>query len=114
MNPVAVLLYSVEEYTLDEYEKAFPKHWNRGRLFKSMRRNGFKCMACGDPAVQVRKYKSPPDDKIYTGVITASYEQMTLDHILPKSKGGSNGQENLQPLCRPCNAAKGDSYESFT
>lgn len=32
----------------------------------------------------------------------------TLDHVLPKSKGGSNRKRNLVYSCRACNAAKGD------
>ena len=29
------------------------------------------------------------------------------DHVVPIYQGGSDGMDNLQPLCQPCNAAKG-------
>jgi 5-methylcytosine-specific restriction endonuclease McrA len=32
----------------------------------------------------------------------------TTDHIVPRSKGGSSEESNLQAACRPCNSAKRD------
>jgi hypothetical protein len=37
---------------------------------------------------------------------------MTADHILPKSKGGTNDPENLQLLCDKCNRFKSDKILS--
>ena len=36
------------------------------------------------------------------------YEEMEGDHIVPWSRGGKTVSENLQMLCRRCNALKGD------
>ena len=33
--------------------------------------------------------------------------KLELDHIKPVSRGGTSNLENLQPLCRRCNASKG-------
>lgn len=30
----------------------------------------------------------------------------TVDHIIPKSRGGTNDPANLQPMCRSCNSKK--------
>ena len=36
-----------------------------------------------------------------------STDRLTIDHIHPHSRGGSNDAENLQTLCHPCNSSKG-------
>lgn len=38
----------------------------------------------------------------------APSQDLTLDHVLPRSRGGSSGWENLVACCRPCNNRKGD------
>ena len=43
----------------------------------------------------------------YCGV-PLSVDEMTLDHVLPKAKGGDSGVGNLVAACRTCNEIKGD------
>jgi len=34
--------------------------------------------------------------------------KLTIDHVIPRSHGGTHALENLVLACGPCNAAKGD------
>lgn len=49
-----------------------------------LRRDNFACVYCG------------------------STSNLTLDHVVPISKGGSNGWDNVVTACRPCNELKGN------
>lgn len=44
----------------------------------------------------------------YCGKVYAANE-LTLDHILPQSRGGRNVWENLLTCCKKCNSKKGDN-----
>ncbi|NEQ45305.1 MAG: HNH endonuclease [Leptolyngbya sp. SIOISBB] len=37
-----------------------------------------------------------------------SRKQLTLDHVIPRSKGGPHSWDNVVTACAPCNNAKGD------
>lgn len=61
----------------------------RCRLSQSKRRtvyarDGHACVACG------------------------STDDLTLDHVVPRSHGGADRNDNLQTMCRSCNAMKAD------
>jgi hypothetical protein len=38
----------------------------------------------------------------------ASKESLTIDHVVPKSKGGKDTWENLVTACQKCNSRKGN------
>ncbi|AOS83995.1 HNH endonuclease [Chlorobaculum limnaeum] len=55
---------------------------SRKNLF---RRDGFRCQYCGGKEAE-----------------------LTLDHVIPKSRGGEESWENLVTACKPCNSKKGN------
>ncbi|MCW2926605.1 MAG: endonuclease [Thermoleophilia bacterium] len=57
-------------------------------------RDGRLCQVCGRPVVISsgrRSRKQHPDNLL------------TLDHLVPRSKGGSSTVDNLRVACRACN-----------
>ena len=48
----------------------------------------------------------------YQCVICGEKKKLTIDHIVPLSKGGSDYIENIQPLCISCNSTKGTKLMS--
>ena len=69
----------------------FPRFYERAPIPPSVRqavydRDGWRCLHCG------------------------ARDQLSLDHMIPWSKGGGDEPENLQTLCRPCNSRKGAKY----
>ena len=60
-----------------------------GLRYSILQRDGFRCQTCGrSPAVH--------------GVV------LHVDHIMPRSKGGTNDPANLRALCAECNWGKAD------
>ena len=88
LDGVKVLLNSLQSKTV---KKKITRR--RRNAFSSVRdaaflslihRDGYKCASC-----------------------ESGYD-LTVDHVTPLSKGGSDDLSNLQLLCAPCNSSKGD------
>lgn len=46
-------------------------------------------------------------------VYTNDLVLMTVDHVMPRSKGGSESLDNKVPLCQVCNSWKGDKFDGL-
>ena len=76
-----------------------PRHWLPDWLLPPAKRYRAKISA----AVRRAVHERDGWECLHCG----SGDDLTLDHIVPWSAGGSDEIDNLQTLCRPCNSRKG-------
>lgn len=62
-----------------------PSGVSQGKRKRIYERDGYACLECGD--------------RIH----------LTIDHVIPRSRGGSSREDNLQTLCYACNQRKGSA-----
>jgi 5-methylcytosine-specific restriction endonuclease McrA len=63
--------------------------------------------------LEVRKYVYQRDNYRCQGCCeTANETHLTIDHIIPLARGGTNDISNLQTLCLKCNQQKKDKIDS--
>jgi 5-methylcytosine-specific restriction endonuclease McrA len=63
----------------------------KNRRINVIKRDGYKCYLCQC------KLSLYGENGVPMG---------TMDHVVPKSKGGSNDYDNLKACCEPCNTKK--------
>jgi hypothetical protein len=57
------------------------------RLYNMYMRDLFQCQYCSD---------------------VFDFDELTIDHVVPRAKGGKTNWENCVTACKPCNHHKGD------
>jgi 5-methylcytosine-specific restriction endonuclease McrA len=87
------------------FAKAYAKHVRKTNKLNS--RQTFKARLFRDfgglcPYCLTRmRFHTHKDEKVFGNIATA-------DHVIPRSKGGANTQENLLLVCARCNLDKGN------
>ena len=79
---------------------------------KTFLTKGCKCVTCGLEGKWFYKVMSNGQCSYHLelfGEKDGKLVLMTKDHIIPKSKGGSNGINNMQTMCCHCNEVKKDN-----
>lgn len=92
-------------------------HWGDdfgGYVLESVRDEGRRKGWASDPptaeqdARGYRKHRETVYDRDGRRCVSCgSQDDLTIDHVVPRSNGGSDHIENLQTLCRSCNCRKG-------
>jgi len=62
---------------------------NSAKRLRVYRRDNFKCVECG------------------------TTEDLSIDHVVPKSLGGLDAESNLRTMCLPCNRKKGNYHPTW-
>lgn len=76
----------------------------------NFRQHGIQCASCGIKGSIFRKERINKNCKWHLALYAKKDGQlieMTIDHIMPRSRGGSNTLKNVQTMCGPCNVSKG-------
>lgn len=81
------------------------------RRLKVFLHKGTKCVSCD--RVGTRLIKGKGRGGVHWDVYTDDLYPLTVDHIIPRSLGGSEELDNLQPMCADCNFKKGDGKKPF-
>jgi 5-methylcytosine-specific restriction protein A len=63
-------------------------------------------------STRLRKEKWHHDPKCHYCKRELEWEETTLDHVIPQSKGGETSEENTVLACERCNKEKGDKVYS--
>ena len=91
--------------------RAFLENFKDHRRLSVFYYKGFLCVNCHRMGTNIRfRYdKKEVKDLTRTGVhvdLFCGDILMTVDHIVPRSLGGSDELWNKQPMCAPCNTKK--------
>lgn len=101
----------VAEYPIEQLKK-FKNHRRLGVFVKK----GTKCVCCHSEGTRLIKrrvtYKNGKFDD-HIDLYTKDLILMTVDHMLPKSKKGSENIKNKQTMCCVCNESKSSKYTPF-
>ena len=93
--------------------------WNKNTPEQQMKEDvkvfaekGCVCVSCGAKGTILARGIDKAKSK-HWDVYTEDFLPLTVDHIFPKSKGGTNDLENLQPMCYTCNQIKADKINEL-
>ena len=88
--------------------RMFPRNRSRASGYNSMCKNCMIIRNNGYSPEEVFEFMRLNTEQGIACAKCLSIEELEVDHIFPKSRGGSDNMKNLQILCSPHNKSKGD------
>lgn len=79
--------------------------------YQTFYQKGTKCVCCGKEGTHFKLCGDPKTNRRHFNLFADDGALLTKDHIIPKSRGGADTVENMQPMCEECNVAKGNEYD---
>jgi hypothetical protein len=78
------------------------------RRLQTFFHKGCKCVECGREATQIALGQASGKGGRHWDLYDDNFYPLTVDHIIPRSKGGPDTLDNYQPMCYGCNQTKGN------
>jgi hypothetical protein len=85
------------------------KHHHRLTVFYH---KGTTCVQCNKTGTRLIKGEGRGGQ--HWDIYTDDLYPLTVDHIIPKSRGGGESLDNKQPMCAGCNFKKGNGEKSYS
>jgi 5-methylcytosine-specific restriction endonuclease McrA len=99
---------SVSRVRRAEYNKSYMENWSKRNreLINQYSRNRRARKRAAEGTISLDVWNRALEFYGNKCLRCFTLENITLDHVIPLSKGGANKIENAQPLCFSCNAKK--------
>jgi|SRR5882762_8361897 len=93
--------YGPEHYEPPRRGKGVPVQWRKADPFDLGRRDGWLCVYCGIGLEMKQGWRDDP-----------AKQYATVDHVVPRSRGGGDTNLNAVLACGSCNSRKGTRHPS--
>jgi len=116
-DPAQIREY-MHEYAAEHREEinAFSRRWGAANRSKKLANQRARRVAAKKDGLTAEHWEAIKSAFGFTCLACGKQEpliKLTADHVIPVRLGGRHHHSNIQPLCGPCNAAKGMRFIDY-
>ena len=102
-------VHTIREELLYEYAKLMSRTVFRGKLNYGFITDRFKALQSGEITMSgtIREWQRE-QELPKECVFCKSYQNLSMDHLIPRIRGGKDIADNIVWSCRPCNTSRGE------